>query len=39
MRKTTPSICSHPACNARPVHTVGSKTGKAQCEQMFSALP
>jgi hypothetical protein len=24
MRKTTPSICSHPACNARPVHTVGS---------------
>jgi len=24
MRKTTPSICSHSACTARPVHTVGS---------------
>jgi hypothetical protein len=23
MRKTTPSICSHSACTARPVHTVG----------------
>ena len=22
MRKTTPSICSHSACTARPVHTV-----------------
>jgi len=24
MRKTTPSICSHSACTARPVHTDGS---------------
>jgi hypothetical protein len=26
MRKTTPSICSHSACTARPVHTDGSTT-------------
>jgi hypothetical protein len=39
MRKTTPSICSHPACNARPVHTNGSKGEilvASRCFPLFS---
>jgi hypothetical protein len=39
MRKTTPSICSHPACNARPVHTVGSTTDLTALKPDFRFTP
>jgi hypothetical protein len=39
MRKTTPSICSHPACNARPVHTDGSNSEVELADADFRFTP
>jgi len=38
MRKTNPLLFTHSACNARPVHTVGSKPEKLHASICFSAV-
>src|SRR5712672_1081159 len=37
--RPTPSIFSHSACNARPVHTVGSKPEKLNESKCFPLCP